>query len=453
MVIDEMKFNSQMIWGMLNQGCNIAIPFLILFISYKYLPIEIASIWVIFLSMTSLIILFDFGLSPAIVRNVSYVVSGAQNLVKKGIDGILISDVISYSLLSRLLFDIKKIYLYLSLLAFLVVVLGGCGYFYYITPLDIRRDVVYSWFFFSSALVINLVYLYYIPVLTGLGEIESSYKANILGRIIWFILSILVLTLSPSLLLLSLCFLFAVFVNRYMCHFFYNKNLYIKSLENVEMENESTIPFIRHNAVKLGIVSFGSFLINRSTTLIVGLVCPIIIAGQFVLTMQIFFALMAISNILLSIKMPEISQAVARRERSTIRILIFSVITFSSSIYILGFIAFLLLAEYIFPSIGVKLSFLPLNYLLILGLIYLLEMNHSICATIITSKNKVPFVFASLFSGGLIILLSIILSVHFKYGVLGLILAQGIVQLMYNNWKWPLMVYNELIKNNVTSGK
>ncbi|HDL8488477.1 TPA: hypothetical protein PXR60_004219, partial [Yersinia enterocolitica] len=366
---------------------------------------------------------------------------------------ILISDVISYSLLSRLLFDIKKIYLYLSLLAFLVVVLGGCGYFYYITPLDIRRDVVYSWFFFSSALVINLVYLYYIPVLTGLGEIESSYKANILGRIIWFILSILVLTLSPSLLLLSLCFLFAVFVNRYMCHFFYNKNLYIKSLENVEMENESTIPFIRHNAVKLGIVSFGSFLINRSTTLIVGLVCPIIIAGQFVLTMQIFFALMAISNILLSIKMPEISQAVARRERSTIRILIFSVITFSSSIYILGFIAFLLLAEYIFPSIGVKLSFLPLNYLLILGLIYLLEMNHSICATIITSKNKVPFVFASLFSGGLIILLSIILSVHFKYGVLGLILAQGIVQLMYNNWKWPLMVYNELIKNNVTSGK
>ncbi|EKN6348116.1 hypothetical protein DVP78_23495, partial [Yersinia enterocolitica] len=167
---------------------------------------------------------------------------------------------------------------------------------------------------------------------------------------------------SPSLLLLSLCFLFAVFVNRYMCHFFYNKNLYIKSLENVEMENESTIPFIRHNAVKLGIVSFGSFLINRSTTLIVGLVCPIIIAGQFVLTMQVFFALMAISNILLSIKMPEISQAVARRERSTIRILIFSVITFSSSIYILGFIAFLLLAEYIFPSIGVKLSFLPLNY-------------------------------------------------------------------------------------------
>ncbi|EIS02523.1 putative O-unit flippase domain protein, partial [Yersinia pestis PY-48] len=42
--------------------------------------------------------------------------------------------------------------------------------------------------------------------------------------------------------------------------------------------------------------------------MIVGIVCPIVTAGQFVLSMQVFFALMAISNILLSIKIPEISQ-------------------------------------------------------------------------------------------------------------------------------------------------
>ncbi len=89
-----------------------------MFMSYKYLPLEMASVWVIFLSMISLITLFDFGLSPAIVRNVSYVISGAQNLVKRGIDDIIIKDVISYPLLSRLLFDIKRIYLYLSLIAF-----------------------------------------------------------------------------------------------------------------------------------------------------------------------------------------------------------------------------------------------------------------------------------------------------------------------------------------------
>ncbi|AJI98235.1 hypothetical protein A7722_02650 [Yersinia pestis subsp. microtus bv. Caucasica] len=444
-----MKISSQMVWGLLNQGCNIFIPFVIMFMSYKYLPLEMASVWVIFLSMISLITLFDFGLSPAIVRNVSYVISGAQNLVKRGIDDIIIKDVISYPLLSRLLFDIKRIYLYLSLIAFFIIVIGGLWYFYYISPLDIKIEVAYSWVLFSSALIINLIYLYYVPVLTGLGEIENSYKANVFGRIIWFFLSLLVFIFSPSILLLSLSFVFSVFINRYLCYFFYIRNSHVKAIDKTEMEKKSTVPFIGHNAAKLGVVSLGSFLINRSTTLIVGIVCPIVTAGQFVLSMQVFFALMAISNILLSIKIPEISQAVAKREHYTVKILIYKVVAFSSSIYLLGFVTFLILAEYVLPTIGVSLSFLPLDYLLILGLIYFLEMNHSICATIITSKNNVPFVFASLFSGGLIILLSIMLSVHFKYGVVGLILAQGIVQLMYNNWKWPLMVYSEFIKNNI----
>lgn len=441
-----MKISSKMVWGLLNQGCNIFIPFVIMFMSYKYLPLEMASVWVIFLSMISLITLFDFGLSPAIVRNVSYVISGAQNLVKRGIDDIIIKDVISYPLLSRLLFDIKRIYLYLSLIAFFIIVIGGVWYFYYISPLDMKTEVAYSWLLFSSALIINLIYLYYIPVLTGLGEIESSYKANVLGRIIWFFLSLLVFIFSPSILLLSLSFVFSVFTNRYLCYFFYIRNSHVKAINKTEMEKKSTVPFIGHNAAKLGVVSLGSFLINRSTTLIVGIVCPIVTAGQFVLSMQVFFALMAISNILLSIKMPEISQAVAKREYYTVKQLIYKVFMFSSSIYSLGFIIFLFLVVYLFPAIGVELSFLPLDYLLILGLIYFLEMNHSICAAIITSKNNVPFVFASLFSGGMIIMLSIILSVHFKYGVTGLIFSQGFVQLMYNNWKWPTFVYNEFIK-------
>ncbi|ABS49515.1 putative membrane protein [Yersinia pseudotuberculosis IP 32953] len=444
-----MKINYQMVWGLLNQGCNIFIPFVIMFMSYKYLPLETASVWVIFLSMISLITLFDFGLSPAIVRNVSYVISGAQNLVKRGIDDIIIKDVISYPLLSRLLFDIKRIYLYLSIIAFFIIVIGGLWYFYYISPLDIKNEVAYSWLLFSSTLIINLIYLYYVPVLTGLGEIESSYKANVLGRITWLILTLLALTLLPSILILSLCFSFSVLINRYICYFFYRRNFHIKNLDKIDTGVVSTIPFIGHNAAKLGVVSLGAFLINRSTTLIVGIVCPIVTAGQFVLSMQVFFALMAISNILLSIKIPEISQAVAKREHYIVKILIYKVVAFSSSIYLLGFVTFLILAEYVLPTIGVSLSFLPLDYLLILGLIYFLEMNHSICATIITSKNNVPFVFASLFSGGLIILSSIILSIHFKYGVVGLILSQGIVQLMYNNWKWPLMVYREFIKNNI----
>ncbi|HHQ4088206.1 TPA: O-unit flippase-like protein, partial [Citrobacter freundii] len=52
----------------------------------KYLDIEQGSIWLIFLSMMVLINLFDFGLSPTTIRNVSYVIGGAQSLAKNGIN-------------------------------------------------------------------------------------------------------------------------------------------------------------------------------------------------------------------------------------------------------------------------------------------------------------------------------------------------------------------------------
>ncbi|EKN4704102.1 hypothetical protein ABF220_001785 [Yersinia ruckeri] len=441
-----MKFTSQLRWGIVSQCCNIFIPFLIIFYSYKYIEIELASIWVIFLSMVSLVLLFDFGLSPAIVRNVSYVISGAKNLVKTGVKGILVGDDISYPLLSRLILDIKKIYIYISMMVLVIVGVGGGGYFYFISPDDLKRVVLFSWAIFSIGLIVNFIYLYYTPVLTGLGDIKSSYKANVIGRLSWFFFSLFAIYIYPSLITLSLSFLLSVLVSRYACAYFLKKNKHMRHVNRTYAYDESsTIPFIGYNAVKLGVVSLGGFLINRTTSLIVGLVCPIIIAGQFVLSMQIFFALMSVSNILLSIKIPDISRLVAKNANKEMRKLILEVFIFSTIVYFIGFFGFILLSTFILPSLHINISFLPVKYLFILGVIYFFEMNHTICATIITTRNHVPFLLSSLVSGGGIVILSVVFTFHYEYGVIGLILAQGGVQLMYNNWKWPIVMYKTFI--------
>ena len=87
---------------------------------------------------------------------------------------------------------------------------------------------------------------------------------------------------------------------------------------------------------------------------------------------------------------------------------------------------------------------LPASYILVVYcLIRLLEANHSCFANIISSANHIPFFNAALLSGlctligyGLLILFS-------RTGILFLILVPGIVQLAYQNWKWPQMVLKE----------
>ena len=90
-------------------------------------------------------------------------------------------------------------------------------------------------------------------------------------------------------------------------------------------------------------------------------------------------------------------------------------------------------------------SYLPSSAIIIAySIVVLLEQNHSSFATIIVTNNVVPFVKAAIISGIAIVLSSFVSLQFFKLGIIGLVLSQGICQLVYNNWKWPKYVLDEL---------
>ena len=76
--------------------------------------------------------------------------------------------------------------------------------------------------------------------------------------------------------------------------------------------------------------------------------------------------------------------------------------------------------------------------------INLLEQNHSLFANYITLENTIPFVIPSIISSSCIILGDYLGFRFSSFGIWILILVPGIVQLAYNNWKWPYLV----TKNN-----
>ena len=74
------------------------------------------------------------------------------------------------------------------------------------------------------------------------------------------------------------------------------------------------------------------------------------------------------------------------------------------------------------------------------SIVILLEQNHSLFSSIIVVGNEVPYVKPALLSG-LAIVIGSYLTLRFTgWGIMGLILVQGVCQLAYNNWKWPLVV-------------
>jgi hypothetical protein len=69
---------------------------------------------------------------------------------------------------------------------------------------------------------------------------------------------------------------------------------------------------------------------------------------------------------------------------------------------------------------------------------FLLELNHGACANLLATGNRVPFVTGYLATGGAILVVSLLVAP--TGGIVGLVLANGLCQLVYNNWKWPVAV-------------
>ena len=92
--------------------------------------------------------------------------------------------------------------------------------------------------------------------------------------------------------------------------------------------------------------------------------------------------------------------------------------------------------------IGSEARLIEDSMLLIIGFIILLELNHSIAVIYLTTRNEIIFAKAAVISGMATVCIGYALGT--VYGVIGLILAQGGVQLLYNNWRWPQLMLRDL---------
>lgn len=73
----------------------------------------------------------------------------------------------------------------------------------------------------------------------------------------------------------------------------------------------------------------------------------------------------------------------------------------------------------------------------------LLDSNQANFAGMILIDNKVPFVKSAIISGVLVVLFNYLLLKYTNLGLMSVVLAQFVVQLAYNNWKWPKVVLDE----------
>lgn len=408
---------------------------------------ETVGIWNVMITIMGFVALLDFGFQPSFARNISYIFSGVTKLQKVGIQTAVSDGNINFSLLKGTLNAMRKFYRWIALGVFVILGIAGTAYFYYILQKysGDRTDAMIAWILLIAINSYNVYTLYYNALLLGKGYIRRERQIMILSQCVYLSLAIVLIYAGYGLTAIVSSQAVSIILQRILSYrVFFTKELKQQLLHTEADETKDILRAISPNAVKVGLTQLGGFCVTKSALLIGSAFLTLEETACYGITLHIIDILARCSTVYYQSITPKIAQSRANKDVIKLKYYFVCSISILVATFLIGGAAIAFLGNWGLNMIGSETKFLPTIMVCVMLLVYLLETNHSIAAGFISADNRIPFFIPSLLSGlGTVLLLWLFLSI-FKWGVWGMILSQGIAQLVYQNWKWPSMVIKEL---------
>lgn len=435
-----------LLWSYLGIITSICSNLVILPFVLTYLDDDHIGLYYIFISISGVSQLLDFGFSPSLSRNIAYVWSGATELKSSGVTTI-VSRETNFCLLYNLLLFCKRLYLTLGLICAVLLLTVGNLYYFHITNYSLFSMDSISWYIYLLAIVLNIIFGYYLVLLRGVGEIEGINKAMVYSRLIQFVTTVLLLYSGFGLLGVSIAYLlyglsYRIFSNTFLKKILLPSLMIDKSL-NQKYSFNDIFKTLWGNTWKEGLVTLSEFMTNQFITVVASLYFTLYETGVLSFAMQVGTAIAIVSSTCFSTYQPEIQSLYVKKDKVRIKYLMCSGITSYFFVFISLSLLYLLIGNEIIHFI--KSSYqISIPFLLIV-LFYQFILKYRNCFTsYISSTNRLIYAKSFVVSSCLGIFFANVVLYFFNIGVYGLVCSLLLSQLCYNAWKWPSMVYNEL---------
>lgn len=441
-MLNKLKFERNLLWNYIGYGFSLGTNVFLLPIVLKFLTGDELGIWYVFMSVGTLVSMVDFGFSPQFARFIAYSYAGADAILKEGVSSSSFNAAPNLLLMYKVLLASRRLYLGLACFVLFLLLSVGTVYVYSISEALPISEIMIAWFCYSIASFVNILYCYYSSFFKGIGDFVSLNQALLLSKLFQIVGTLVGLYWGGGLIAVAIAFLIAGVIFRLFLSFRYKLFTSAHQVYGNIGFDIGILQTVWHNSWKEGIIMLSRYLIIQANTILCSLYLNLSITASYALIVQILTIISSISFIHFTTKLPELN--VARVNNQTVRMkcllskLWFSfVITYVSLVLLLYWLGVPLI-EFFKP--GVMLSN---NLLLFVSLYMFLEANHSLFASYISTSNRLPYMIPYSVSAILGILLSIILLKYTNWGVWGIVFGQFIIQLLYNNWKWPYYVMKE----------
>lgn len=414
--------------------------FIVLPLVLSLLDSAYVGLWYVFLAVNGFIVIFQAGFAPTFARNVAYCWSGARSFRKNGLAAEY-GEGVDFGVMAALLAACRAVYMWIALVC--LAAISTLGTLYVVSVSGSLEPATYAaaWALFCLAVFVNVLFSYWESMLRGVGDFVGVNKATILASLAQILSSAAMLLLGCGILSCAVGFFLQGLVFRAFCRrFFFKVDGVADGLAGVARPGKGEVKEIRAaisaNAYRDTAVSVANYLVTTANTLLCAAFVGLAESSAFSVTLQLINACVNVSAVMLNTYQPSLQSAYANRDVELERDLSGK----SMASFALLYGACLVLVVLVgMPLLGVFKPGIDSSPLLTvaLGVYFFLWKQQSNCAMLIANTNRIPYMWPFLISAGLGVAVSYLLLNLMGGSIFGLVLGQGLVQLAYNNWKWP----------------
>jgi O-antigen/teichoic acid export membrane protein len=204
------------------------------------------------------------------------------------------------------------------------------------------------------------------------------------------------------------------------------------------------IKIISKNAVKAGIASIGDLLSVRLILVLGSMHLTLDSIASYGITTQLISIIASLSIAYISAYAPQNTEYSVQNNHAGIKNIYIKAIILSFAVYIICGSCLVFLGGPVLNILGSNTPLMRKTFTIAVLVVSFSDTFYITAISILQSKNQVPFLKTSLFSGAFSVVLLFVLLKVGNMGVLALILAPGIARMCYHNWKWPLVVIKDL---------
>lgn len=428
---------SAVLWSWTFNAVRLASGLILLPLLIRQLSTEELGMYYVFLSLLALVPIIDFGFNPAIARFVSYAMAGATKLQAHGhnTSSSETSSSPNFPLLWQLLRTTRQLYGWLATIGFLVIGIWGT----WLVSIRVHEcpspnHVWLAWIATLCGMVFEIYSTWWNTFLYATNNVPSSARISLSGYALRIALACILLAGGAGLLSAPIGAFVGCLLNRVL-----SRRACLRVLGPQLPRKAEEQPLFRllwPNSWRTGLQFMSGYLRANANTAICVSAFGLAATAEYGLSLQVVMIAVGMSSVWTQVKWPSVGQYRTRGDYDGLQRMLRPRALLQFSTYLLLAGGVVLVLPELLEWAGSDKKMLPLTWLLLLALNAFFELNFNFWGTLISTENRLPFLWPTIATNAVSLILTLCLVHWTSLGIGALVLGPLISGSVFNYWYW-----------------